>query len=75
MKKTMIFIVLASMAFAGCKKEEKSDNPFFNKYETPFEVPPFEKIKLSHFMPAYLKGFEEQKGSKGNYKQSEGTNF
>ena len=57
------------MAFTGCKKEEKSDNPFFNKYETPFEVPPFEQIKAAHFMPAFLKGFEEQKeGDKGNNK-------
>jgi peptidyl-dipeptidase Dcp len=61
MKKSMILIVIASMAFAGCQKQEKSDNPFFNKYDTPFEVPPFEQIKLSHYMPAFLKGFEEQK--------------
>jgi len=40
---------------------EKSDNPFLNNYDTPFGVPPFEKIKAAHFMPAYLKGFEEQR--------------
>ena len=39
----------------------KSDNPFFNEWETPFEVPPFDQIKASHYMPAYLKAFEEQK--------------
>jgi peptidyl-dipeptidase Dcp len=61
MKKTLIFILLVIVASAGCKKEEKSSNPFFNKYDTPFEVPPFEKIKAAHFMPAFLKGFEEQK--------------
>ncbi len=61
MKKSMILVVIALMAFAGCKKQEKSDNPFLNKYDTPFEVPPFEKIKVSHYMPAFLKGFEEQK--------------
>ena len=49
------------MVFTGCKKKEKSDNPFFTKYDTPFEVPPFEKIKAAHYMPAFLKGFEEQK--------------
>jgi len=47
--------------FTGCKKEEKSDNPFFNKYETPFEVPPFEQIRAAHFMPAFLEGFKEER--------------
>ena len=53
-------MLLAVAAISGCKKTEKSDNPFFSKYDTPFEVPPFEKIKVSHFMPAYIKGFEEE---------------
>lgn len=61
MKKSMILVVILTIAFAGCKKQEKSDNPFLNKYETPFEVPPFEQIKASHYMPAFLKGFEEQR--------------
>ncbi|MCX6321616.1 MAG: M3 family metallopeptidase [Bacteroidia bacterium] len=61
MKKTLLFMFLIAVAFTGCKKEEKSDNPFLNKYDTPFEVPPFEQIKAAHFMPAYLKGFEEQR--------------
>ena len=47
--------------FPGCKKETKSDNPFLNEWKTPFEVPPFEEIKTGHYMPAYLKAFEEQK--------------
>ncbi len=62
MKKTLILIFLAVIVFAnGCKKVVKSDNPFFNTYDTPFQVPPFEQIKTAHFMPAFLKGFEEQK--------------
>jgi peptidyl-dipeptidase Dcp len=61
MKKTLILIMLAMVFTSGCKKSVKSDNPFFNTYNTPFEVPPFEKIKAAHYMPAYLKGFEEQK--------------
>jgi peptidyl-dipeptidase Dcp len=61
MKKTLIYIMLVMVFTSGCKKVIKSDNPFFNTYNTPFEVPPFEKIKAAHYMPAYLKGFEEQK--------------
>ena len=60
--KNGIFIMIAAFILcSGCKKEIKSDNPFFNKWETPFEVPPFEEIKTAHYMPAYFKGFEEQK--------------
>jgi peptidyl-dipeptidase Dcp len=60
MKKLSILLALTIM-FTGCKTKIKSDNPFFNEWETPFEVPPFDQIRTSHYMPAYLKGFEEQK--------------
>jgi peptidyl-dipeptidase Dcp len=59
MKIKLIFLMIA-VAALSCSKTQKSDNPFLNKYETPFEVPPFDQIKLSHFMPAYLQGFEEE---------------
>jgi len=59
MKKTLFIVFLAVLGITGCKKAQKSDNPFFNTYDTPFEVPPFEQIKAAHFMPAYLKGMEE----------------
>ena len=45
----------------SCSKKDMSDNPFLNEWDTPFEVPPFEKIMAAHYMPALLKGFEEQK--------------
>jgi peptidyl-dipeptidase Dcp len=61
MKKALIIILVSLVFAAGCKTQVKSDNPFFNTYDAPFEVPPFEKIKSAHFMPAFLKGFEEQK--------------
>ncbi|HLN55402.1 MAG TPA: M3 family metallopeptidase [Bacteroidales bacterium] len=61
MKKILFLLLMLTMAFPGCKQEPKSDNPFFNEYDTPFQVPPFEKIHASHYMPAFLKGFEEQK--------------
>jgi peptidyl-dipeptidase Dcp len=61
MKKTLFAVFISILAVAGCRKEVKSDNPFFNKYDTPFEVPPFDQIKAAHYMPAFLKGFEEQK--------------
>jgi peptidyl-dipeptidase Dcp len=62
MKKYLVSVFLTAIVMTGCNKKELSDNPFLNEtYNTPFEVPPFEKIKASHYMPAYLKGIEEQK--------------
>ena len=37
----------------------ESDNPFEQEWNTPFGVPPFNKIKDEHFMPAFKKGMEE----------------
>ena len=34
-------------------------NPFFTAYNTPFDVPPFEKILAKHYMPAFEKGMAE----------------
>jgi peptidyl-dipeptidase Dcp len=53
----LICIVVVS----GCKKEVKTDNPFFAEYQTPFEVPPFDKIDTTHYMPAFLEGIERKK--------------
>jgi len=60
MKKSLILLLVVTVAFTGCKNKVKSDNPLLNKYETPFEVPPFEQIKAAHFMPAFLIAFEEE---------------
>ncbi len=35
-------------------------NPFFNEFETVHGVPPFDKIKLEHYEPAFLQGIQEQ---------------
>lgn len=43
-----------SVAFVACDSQEKeSTNPFLTVYSTPFEVPPFDKIKFEHYKPAY----------------------
>ena len=35
-------------------------NPFLTEFQTEHGVPPFDKIKLEHYEPAFLKGIEEQ---------------
>ena len=36
-------------------------NPFFNDYDTPFGIPPFDKIENAHYAPAFDKAIEESK--------------
>jgi peptidyl-dipeptidase Dcp len=59
---TMVLLCIVSFASGQEQKKEPSGmNPFFAKFNTPFETPPFNLIKNEHFMPAFLKGMEEQK--------------
>lgn len=37
-----------------------TENPFLTAYQTPFEVPPFDKIDTTHYMPAFLEGMKLQ---------------
>jgi peptidyl-dipeptidase Dcp len=37
-----------------------TDNPFFAVWDTPFGVPPFDRIRPEHFAPAFDRGMEEQ---------------
>ena len=65
MKKFVLLLVLAALLVWSCtgKKEEVivSENPFFSDWDTPFQTPPFEKIKEEHYLPAMKKGMEQQK--------------
>lgn len=49
------------MALQSCKNEPPVDktNPFFSEFNTPFNIPPFEKIMARHYMPAFEKGMDE----------------
>jgi peptidyl-dipeptidase Dcp len=35
-------------------------NPFFDAWDTPFSVPPFDRIRPEHFAPAFGRGMAEQ---------------
>ena len=38
-----------------------NNNPFFNEWDTPFQVPPFDQIEEAHYMPALIEGIEREK--------------
>src|SRR5437764_2226087 len=36
-----------------------TENPFFESWNTPFELPPFDRIRPEHFPPAFDRGMQE----------------
>ena len=38
-----------------------ADNPFFQKWDTPFGVPPFDRIRPEHYLPAFEAGIRRQR--------------
>ena len=65
-KKIINMIALSVITLASCtsKPEQKTEaagpNPFLTEYTTPFQVPPFDQIKIEHYMPAFEAGIKEQ---------------
>ena len=57
-KSFFILLVIGNMLTIEAQenKENTTMNPFFQAYNTPFKVPPFDKIKNEHFKPAILEG-------------------
>ncbi|MCH7412723.1 M3 family metallopeptidase [Belliella sp. R4-6] len=62
MKNKIIALAASTALLYACgtaEQKTESMNPFFEPYETPFEVPPFDKIKNEHFAPALREGIKE----------------
>lgn len=45
-----------SMITVSCSDTQ---NPFFAEFDTPYGVPPFDKIKTEHYMPAFIEGMRQ----------------
>lgn len=55
--KKLTVIFLMGMLLMSCTKKE---NPFFMEWNTPFGVPPFALITDQDYLPAYVKGIEQE---------------
>ncbi len=54
------FIMVLALAVAGCENGDKTaSNPLLEPFDTPFEVPPFDRIENSHFKPAFDEAFKQ----------------
>jgi peptidyl-dipeptidase Dcp len=62
MDKKILFILAVSCMMYSCTPKTEN-NPFFTEFQTPNGVPPFDRIKLEHYEPAFLKGIEEQQAN------------
>ena len=64
MKKTILFLAMVSLLLFSCAnqthKKAAEENPFFSEFNTPFNVPPFNKIKEEHYLPAFKQGMKQQ---------------
>jgi peptidyl-dipeptidase Dcp len=63
MKRIALVFICLGLIFVSCsqKSQEQSIqtalvNPFFEAWDTPFEVPPFDRIHEEHYMPAFKEG-------------------
>lgn len=61
--KSFFCVLLMNASILGVNAQEVApafaSNPFFTKYNTPYEVPPFHLIKNEHFKPAILEGIKQ----------------
>ena len=63
MKKIGLPVIALALILNSCNTSKAPlkdmNNPFLSEYKTPFQVPPFNEIKLEHFMPAIDAGIDE----------------
>ena len=62
MKKLTCIVVGVGIVACSCSNKKKLDmsNPFFQVWETPYQVPPFDKIESKHYIPAFEEGMKQQ---------------
>ncbi|MEM9337644.1 MAG: M3 family metallopeptidase [Bacteroidota bacterium] len=60
--KIVLPFLFALILVSSCNpsKETMSDNPFYQEWNTPYGVPPFEQIKDEHYMQAFEDGMKQQ---------------
>jgi peptidyl-dipeptidase Dcp len=57
MKRLFMLLFVLSFILSSCGKKET--NPFLAEWNTPFETPPFDKIKTEHYIPAFKEAIDK----------------
>ncbi len=58
---TLLFPITLSFGLNYLSDQNDTGNPFFTEWKTPFATPPFNDIKVEHFLPAYEEGMKQHK--------------
>ena len=55
MKRLLITIAIVATIMTSCKQTagKSEQNPLLAEWDTPFGIPPFDKIELKDYMPAF----------------------
>jgi len=60
MNKLLIIMLAAGAVLTSCSQQKSVENPLLADWKTPFGIPPFEEVKLEHYMPAYVEAMAIQ---------------
>jgi len=63
MKKLIFSLCIAGCVVSSCTNQTsipQSSNPFLNEWDTPYGIPPFDRIFASHYIPAFEAGIQQQ---------------
>ena len=57
MRCVLLLMLVAGLASFAMSAD--AQNPFLEAYDTPFDVPPFDEIRLEHYLPAFEEGMKQ----------------
>ena len=67
---TKLMMAVLCLLGTGCSSDQTNDsegvgsvsddNPFYTESTQPYQLPPFDRIDESHFLPAFERGMAEQ---------------
>ncbi len=62
--KKIAYLMVTAIILSNCGGQNENTmetgNPFYQEYDTPYGVPPFEQIKDEHYWQAFEDGMKEQ---------------
>lgn len=61
MNKLILAALCTGAVLVSCNTKNSSENPFFTEWDTPFGIPPFDKIQPEHYRPAYDEAMAREK--------------
>ena len=59
MRKQIIALAAAAVMAGGIAQAAERQNPFLAPYDTPYQIPPFDKITVADYLPALRAGIAE----------------